>query len=431
VTTHGFINWNTNLINKRKIFNDPVYGFITIPTDFIFQIIEHPYFQRLRRIKQLGLAEMVYPGAVHTRFQHALGAMHLMNEALNSLESKGIRISHEEKEATLLAILLHDLGHGPFSHVMEKMLLSKVPHESISELLIKKLNEEFDGKLSMAISIFNGSYSRAFFHQLVSGQLDIDRLDYLNRDSFFTAVAEGKIGAERIIKMLNVFENELVVEEKGLMSVENFLVARQHMYWQVYLHKTAICAETILLKIFERVKDLIQAGVKVEMSAQLTLFLSEEIDLDRITNDARVLKAFVSLDDADVWSAIKLWESHSDRVLSVLSESLLNRRLFKIKFEKNYDLVSLRDSVTEKLLKMGINRSELKYFLREGEVQSSGYELNHEGIKILWKDGQCVDIIEASELPTIRAISNIVKKRYLCYTNAVYLQDILKLENNL
>jgi HD superfamily phosphohydrolase len=431
VTTHGFINWNTNLINKRKIFNDPVYGFITIPTDFIFQIIEHPYFQRLRRIKQLGLAEMVYPGAVHTRFQHALGAMHLMNEALNSLESKGIRISHEEKEATLLAILLHDLGHGPFSHVMEKMLLSKVPHESISELLIKKLNEEFDGKLSMAISIFNGSYSRAFFHQLVSGQLDIDRLDYLNRDSFFTAVAEGKIGAERIIKMLNVFENELVVEEKGLMSVENFLVARQHMYWQVYLHKTAICAETILLKIFERVKDLIQAGVKVEMSAQLTLFLSEGIDLDRITNDARVLKAFVSLDDADVWSAIKLWESHSDRVLSVLSESLLNRRLFKIKFEKNYDLVSLRDSVTEKLLKMGINRSELKYFLREGEVQSSGYELNHEGIKILWKDGQCVDIIEASELPTIRAISNIVKKRYLCYTNAVYLQDILKLENNL
>jgi HD superfamily phosphohydrolase len=385
----------------------------------------------LRRIKQLGLAEMVYPGAVHTRFQHALGAMHLMNEALNSLESKGIGISQAEKEATLLAILLHDLGHGPFSHVMEKTLLSKVPHEAISELLIKKLNQEFDGKLSIAISIFNGSYPRAFFHQLVSGQLDIDRLDYLNRDSFFTAVAEGKIGAERIIKMLNVFENELVVEEKGLMSVENFLVARQHMYWQVYLHKTAICAETILLKIFERVKDLIQEGVKVEMSAQLSLFLSEEIDLDRITNDARVLKAFVSLDDADVWSAIKLWEGHSDRVLSVLSESLLNRRLFKIKFEKNYDLVSLRDSVTEKLLKMGISRNELKYFLREGEVQSSGYELNHEGIKILWKDGQCVDIIEASELPTIRAISNIVKKRYLCYTNAVYLQDILKLENNL
>ncbi len=263
------------MTNKRKIFNDPVYGFITIPTDFIFQVIEHPYFQRLRRIKQLGLAELVYPGAVHTRFQHALGAMHLMSEALNSLESKQVEISFEEKEATLLAILLHDLGHGPYSHVLEKTIMIDVPHEAVSELMMHKLNEEFDGKLSLAISIFNGSYSRSFFHQLVSGQLDMDRLDYLNRDSFFTAVAEGKIGAERIIKMLNVFNNELVVEEKGLMSVENFLVARQHMYWQVYLHKTAICAETILVKIFDRVKELVSQGIAVPLSASLKVFIDE------------------------------------------------------------------------------------------------------------------------------------------------------------
>jgi HD superfamily phosphohydrolase len=377
------------------------------------------------------MAELVYPGAVHSRFQHALGAMHLMHEALNSLEGKGILISPAEKEATLLAILLHDVGHGPFSHVLEKTLLSKVRHEAISELLIHKLNEEFDGKLSMAISIFNGTYPRPFFHQLVSGQLDIDRLDYLNRDSFFTAVAEGKIGAERIIKMLNVYENELVVEEKGLMSVENFLVARQHMYWQVYLHKTSICAETTLLKVFERIKDLLKKGVEVPMSSQLGLFLKEDVDLEKITKDPKYLKAFVSLDDADVWSAIKLCVHHSDKVLSVLSESLLNRQLFKIKFEKNFDLDSLKYSITEELLKLGIGSDKLKYFLKEGVVQSSGYELNQAGIKILWKDGKCMDIIEASDLPTIRAISNIVKKRYLCYANPVYLRDILKLENNL
>ncbi|MBX2951177.1 MAG: HD domain-containing protein [Leadbetterella sp.] len=420
---HGSINWSTKPVNRRKIFNDPVYGFITIPTDFIFRVIEHPYFQRLRRIRQLGLAELVYPGAVHTRFQHALGAMHLMNEALQSLENKGVLISPEEKEATLLAILLHDVGHGPFSHVLEHALFHEVSHETISELLIGKLNREFGGRLTRAITIFNGTYPRAFFHQLVSGQLDMDRLDYLNRDSFFTAVAEGKIGAERIIKMLHVFEDQLVVEEKGLMSVENFLVARQHMYWQVYLHKTALCAETVLLKIFERVKDLPESGRgEAPISPALRRFLDERISLDRIMAEPGILEAFVSLDDTDIWSAVKLWANHSDRILSVLSRSLLNRNLFKIKFDKNYDLNILKNSLQERWEQAGIN--DPKYFFREGTLRSSGYDLNHSGIKILWKDGKCMEITEASELPTIRAISNIVEKKYLCYANDVYLQDI-------
>jgi len=422
---HGSISLNTERINRRKIFNDPVYGFITIPTDFIFRVIEHPYFQRLRRIRQLGLAELVYPGAVHSRFQHALGAMHLMNEALLSLENKGVVISTEEKEATLLAILLHDVGHGPFSHVLEHALFYKVSHETISELLIRKLNALYDGHLSLAISIFNGTYHRAFFHQLVSGQLDMDRLDYLNRDSFFTAVAEGKIGAERIIKMLNVHEDQLVVEEKGLMSVENFLVARQHMYWQVYLHKTAICAETILLKIFERVKDLSEAGgTEIPMSPVLRKFLEEKITLDRINEEPEILEMFVSLDDMDIWSAVKLWANHSDRILSVLSRSLLNRNLFKIKFDKNYDLNILRNNLRQSWADAGLEKGEEKYFFREGIIRSSGYDLHHPGIKILWKDGKCMEITEASELPTIRAISNIVEKNYLCYANDVYLQDI-------
>ncbi len=422
---HGSINLNTEPVNQRKIFNDPVYGFITIPSDFIFRVIEHPYFQRLRRIRQLGLAELVYPGAVHSRFQHALGAMHLMNEALHSLENKGVLISPAEREATLLAILLHDVGHGPFSHVLEHSLFYGVSHETVSELLIDKLNQLFGGRLALATAIFNGTYPRAFFHQLVSGQLDMDRLDYLNRDSFFTAVAEGKIGAERIIKMLNVFENQLVVEEKGLMSVENFLVARQHMYWQVYLHKTSLCAETVLLKIFERVKDLLEiGGTDIPMPPVLRIFLEEKITLDRIAQEPAILEMFVRLDDMDIWSAVKEWANHSDRILSVLCRSLLDRTLFKIKFDKNFDLEVLQGQFRESCERAGIKAEEQKYFFREGVARSSGYDLNHPGIKILWKDGRCVEITEASELPTIRAISNIVEKNYLCYANDVYLRDI-------
>jgi HD superfamily phosphohydrolase len=425
---HGHIRSNTE---QRKIFNDPVYGFITIPGDFIFRVVEHPYFQRLRRIKQLGLAELVYPGAVHSRFQHALGAMHLMHEALLSLEAKGVKMSDQEKEGALLAILLHDMGHGPFSHVLEHSLFHNVSHECISELLIARLNVTFEGRLDTAIAMFNGSYPRKFFHQLVSGQLDMDRMDYLNRDSFFTAVAEGKIGAERIIKMLHVANDELVVEEKGLMSVENFLVARQHMYWQVYLHKTAICAETVLLKVFQRVKDLLKTE-QVPMGASLLRFLGNEITLDTIQKDPGILEDFVKLDDNDIWFALKIWADHSDQILSVLSKSLLDRNLFKIKFDKNYDLGDYKEGLIRKLNKAGISKEHQTYFYREGKIKSSGYDLHHSSIKILWKDGNTMEISEASELPTIRALSNIVEKNYLCYANDVYLREISdRAENNL
>lgn len=426
--TLGSTNLNTE---QRKIFNDPVYGFITIPGEFVFRVVEHPYFQRLRRIKQLGLAEMVYPGAVHSRFQHALGAMHLMHETLFALEAKGVKMSEQEKEGALLAILLHDIGHGPFSHVLEHSLFHGVAHEQISELLIARLNEEFGGRLGLAIAMFNDTYQRKFFHQLVSGQLDMDRMDYLNRDSFFTAVAEGKIGAERLIKMLHVADDHLVVEEKGLMSVENFLVARQHMYWQVYLHKTAICAETMLLKVFERVKDLLKTQ-EVPMGSALLRFLGDKITMERILEDESILDDFVKLDDADIWYALKIWSDHSDRILSALSRSLLDRNLFKIKFDKKYDLGRLKEDLRAKLRKAGIPEEYDTYFYREGRAKTSGYDLNHSGIKILWKDGSIMDISEASDLPTIRAISNIVEKNYLCYANDVYLQDIFdSAENNL
>lgn len=425
----GFIKLSFNLTNKRKIFNDPVYGFITIPTDLIFQLIEHPYFQRLRRIKQLGLAELVYPGAVHSRFQHALGAMHLMNEALKTLGSKGVDISDEEKEAALIAILLHDIGHGPFSHVLEHTFLSDISHETVSKIIIEKLNLEFEGRLSLAIDIFKNDYHRAFLHQLVSGQLDVDRLDYLNRDSFFTAVAEGKIGAERIIKMLNVKDDQLVVDEKGLMSVENFLVARQHMYWQVYYHKTALCAETILLKTFERVRDLIREGKQVEMAPDLYLFLSEDVNKWVFEREEHFLEAFVNLDDSDIWSAIKAWALNSDPILSVLSRSLLDRKLYKITFGDSVYLDELRNQVIKKLKKIGIDRSKFKYFLRIGEVSTHGYDPGNSGIKILWKTGKCEDITEASILPTIPAIAGKVSKTFLSYPNDVYLQYFTQLEN--
>lgn len=408
--------------NNRKIFNDPVYGFITIPSEIIFRVIEHPYFQRLRRIKQLGLAELVYPGATHSRFQHALGAMHLMHEALNALEGKGVEISTKEREAALLAILLHDIGHGPFSHVLEYTILYEVSHETVSELLMRKLNEEFGGELSLAISIFNNTYPRLFLHQLVSGQLDMDRLDYLNRDSFFTAVVEGKIGAERIIKMLNVHDGQLVVEEKGLMSVENFLVARQHMYWQVYLHKTAICAEILLRKIFQRVKDLLSSGFKLNMGESLNFFLNSNASLDSLNQDSKYLEAFVLLDDTDIWSAIKEWSSSSDEILSVLSRSLLNRKLFKISFAKRFALDELEEEIHAKLKLSGVSGENQKYFLKRGKVKAHGYDSRHSGIKILWKDGSCEEITEASELPTIQALSNIVEKDYICYSNDVYLR---------
>lgn len=409
------------LTNRRKIFNDPVYGFITIPSDFIFEVIEHPYFQRLRRIKQLGMSELVYPGAFHTRFSHALGAMHLMSEALATLQSKGHQISENEIEAAQLAILLHDIGHGPFSHVLEFILLDNINHEFISEVIMKQLNEEFGGRLGMAIDIFNNQYHRPFFHQLVSSQLDMDRMDYLNRDSFYTGVVEGKIGAERIIKMLNVVNNELVVEEKGLLSVENFLVARRLMYWQVYLHKTALSAENMLIKLFERIKELNTGNQPVSLPYPISVFMQNNINKEKFMEDKSQLSAFLKLDDYDIWSLIKQLQYHHDRVLSMLASGLVDRRLFKIKMDVDLDTSIFLKEKTAELVDQNIDPGLFKYLMTAGSISNSGYIAKSSNIKILMKNGTILDISEASDLPTIKAMSNIVKKNYLCYANDVYL----------
>lgn len=409
------------LTNKRKIFNDPIYGFITIPSDFIFEIVQHPYFQRLRRIKQLGMAELVYPGAFHSRFQHALGAMHLMNEALNTLQSKGLMIMEVEREAALVAILLHDIGHGPFSHVLEYAILKNVNHEAISELLMEDLNRQFEGKLTLAIEMFNGTYDRSFFHQLISSQLDMDRMDYLNRDSFYTGVAEGNIGAERIIKMLHVVDNQLVVEEKGLLSVENFLVARRLMYWQVYLHKTSVCSETMVLKIFERVKDLLKENIFVDIPKHLQVFFNRNIRREDFQNDSTLLQNFVALDDVDIWYAIKTWQNHNDTVLANLSQNIINRNLFKIKLEVGLKTEGWEANILQNFEDKKIPKNLQKYFYKKGQISNNGYASQNANIKILMKNGNILDVSEASDLPTIKAMSNIVKKNYICYANDVYL----------
>ncbi|CAN1575569.1 COG1078 HD superfamily phosphohydrolases [Spirosomataceae bacterium] len=426
-----FIKYNSGqnfqkqiLTNKRKIFNDPIYGFITIPSDFIFEIVQHPYFQRLRRIKQLGMAELVYPGAFHSRFQHALGAMHLMNEALNTLQSKGLMIMEVEREAALVAILLHDIGHGPFSHVLEYAILKNVNHEAISELLMEDLNRQFEGKLTLAIEMFRGTYNRSFFHQLISSQLDMDRMDYLNRDSFYTGVVEGNIGAERIIKMLHVVDNQLVVEEKGLLSVENFLVARRLMYWQVYLHKTSICSETMVLKIFERVKDLLLEGVSVEIPTHLSVFFERNIKKEDFKSDPELLQHFVSLDDVDIWYALKSWQGHQDGVLANLSKNIIKRNLFKIKIDVGLKTEEILSEISRNLIEKNVPKELLKYFFKVSQISNSGYASQQANIKILMKNGNILDVSEASDLPTIKAMSNIVKKNYICYANDVYLPTI-------
>ena len=412
------------MTNKRKIFNDPIYGFITIPSDFIFEIVQHPYFQRLRRIKQLGMAELVYPGAFHSRFQHALGAMHLMTEALNVLASKGLMIMDVEREASQIAILLHDIGHGPFSHVLEYAILNNVNHETISELLMEDLNRQFDGKLSLAIEMFKGKYDRSFFHQLISSQLDMDRMDYLNRDSFYTGVAEGNIGVERMIKMLNVVDNQLVVEQKGLLSVENFLVARRLMYWQVYLHKTSICSESMLLNIIERVRDLLAEGQTVDIPPHLKIFIENKISKKDFKENQAILQHFVNLDDVDIWYALKLWQSHPDQTLSYLCQSLINRNLFKIKLEVGLNTTEIESTILGQLESKGYEKSQTKYYFKKGTISNSAYASVHSNIKILMKNGNILDVSEASDLPTIKAMSNIVKKNYICFSNEVYLPSI-------
>ena len=410
------------MTNKRKIFNDPVYGFVSVPSDLIYDLIEHPFFQRLRRIKQLGMAEYVYPGALHTRFHHALGSMHLMGQALQVLQTKGHYILDIEWEAAQIAILLHDIGHGPFSHVLEYTILNEVNHEHISVLLMEKLNHELGGQLDLAIEMFNGSYHREFFHQLISSQLDMDRMDYLNRDCFFTGVAEGTIGVDRIIKMLNVVDNQLVVEEKGLLSVENFLNARRLMYWQVYLHKTSICTEAMLIQIISRARELIKKGEMLFVTPPFFMFLKNDITLLDFQTDDEILEAFTKLDDYDIWACVKTWQFHADKILSTICTDLLNRNLYKIKISNFPIEDSLIQSITESLKEKGIQEKDLGYFLIEGDVSNKGYVSGDETINILTKNKNVVDIADASDLPTIKALSNIVKKYYVCWGKNVSLR---------
>jgi HD superfamily phosphohydrolase len=399
-----------------------VYGFITIPSDLLFELVEHPYFQRLRRIKQLGMAEYVYPGALHTRFHHALGAMHLMGQAIQTLRRKGHLIWDAEEEAVQAAILLHDIGHGPFSHVLEHTLLPGVAHESLSLLLMKELNRQFGGRLDLAIQMFEGKYPRRFFHQLISSQLDMDRMDYLNRDCFYSGVAEGAIGTDRLIKMLDLVDDELVVEQKGLLSIENFLNARRLMYWQVYLHKTSLCAEAMLTQIIRRARELTRAGEVLFATPALTRFLAESIQLYDFEENPSLLKTFTELDDHDIWASLKVWEQHADTVLSTLCRMLLHRRLFKIMlFDETQDIAV--EALQQDLLSKGIVPEWLDYFLVEGRTSNIAYLANAEQIKVQMKDGSVQAITEVSDLPTIKALMKIVSKRYVCWAKNVSLQS--------
>ena len=407
-------------MNKKKIFNDPIYGFISVHSDLIYDIIETPYFQRLRRIKQTGLADLVYPGANHTRFHHALGAMHLMSRTLDNLREKGHPISNAEYEAALIAILLHDTGHGPFSHTLERTLLEKVNHESISLIIMNVINSQFNNQLNLAIKIFKDEYNRPFFHQLVSSQLDIDRLDYLKRDSFFTGVSEGNIGSDRIIKLFEVVDERIVIEEKGIYSVENFLSARRLMYWQVYLHKTGVAADTMLKNILLRAKWLVNNGVSIPLLDPLKTFLSTNIDLATITQNDNILNQFIKLDDYDIWSAIKSWCSVDDETLSYLSSSLINRNLYKIKLG-NKPFTELKQKIEALLLKEGKSKEEIPYFLTEGSISNEAYMAHNQKIQLLKKDGSVVDIEKTADLPNIKAMSNVVTKYYLCWPKELTL----------
>ena len=403
-------------MNKKKIINDPVYGFISIPTELIFDLIEHPYFQRLRYIKQVGMTHLVYPGALHTRFHHALGAMHLMGLAIETLRNKGQEISAEEEEAVTIAILLHDIGHGPFSHALEESIVENISHEDISTMIMQRLNLQFNGRLSMAINIFEGNYPHQFLHQLVSSQLDMDRMDYLNRDSFFTGVSEGVISSDRIIKMLNVVDDQVVVEEKGIYSIEKFLIARRLMYWQVYLHKTVIAAEQTLVKILKRSRELAVRGEEVFTTPALSKFLKKPVSRDAFMNEDHYLETFASLDDTDIMAAVKVWAMHDDFVLSKLCKDLIHRDLYKVDItneppDKAF-IAKLTKSAVEKY---NISEHEASYFVFEDTIHNKAYKPGDGNIWILMKDGSIKDITAASDNSNLEALAKTVKKHILCY----------------
>lgn len=408
-------------MHKQKTISDPVYGFITIPNDLIFEIISHPFFQRLRYIRQLGLTGLVYPAANHSRFQHALGAMHLMGKALDLLRWKGVLITKEEYEASQIAVLLHDVGHGPFSHALEDSLIRGIKHESLSYLFMENLNQHFNGSLLLALKIFRNSYSRKFFHQLISSQLDIDRLDYLKRDCFFTGVQEGNIGVDRILSTLTVHQEQLVVEEKGILNIENFLNTRRFMYWQVYLHKTSVSAERMLVNLIRRAQTLARGGESVPCSEPLQTFLKQEITLTMFQEKATWLQAYGRLDDHDIWGALKMWCHHHDPILSALSSMILERNLFRIELTaspiKKETVEHLRQEIANTY---GTLRAETSYLFSHGMVSNEAYA-DGQQINILMKNGELLDIAQASDLPNIKAISKIVKKNYLCWPKNVSL----------
>ncbi|MDB2586731.1 HD domain-containing protein [Flavobacteriaceae bacterium] len=399
--------------HKLKIINDPIYGFIPVHNELIFQIIEHPYVQRLRHISQMGLSYLVYPGAHHTRFHHALGAMFLMQRAVATLRQKRVDISSQEEEALYLAILLHDIGHGPFSHGLEGIIVPNMSHEELSLAIMDRLNKEYNGALNLAIEIFTGRHTRKFLKQLVSGQLDMDRLDFLRRDSFYTGVAEGSISAQRLIAMLNVVDDCLVVEEKGIHSVENFLVARRLMYWQVYLHKASLCAEHILMKIIMRARELKRSGKDLGIVGSLNYFLSFDQNQE-LSQDS--LNHFLHLDDIDIMAALKLWMSHDDFVLSQLSKTIIKRKLFKIKInEAEFSNEKLEEKRQKFAIKHNLSAHEASYFVFTGSISNLAYNQSKENIKLLRKDGSLIDVAQASDQLHIKALSEKVVKYFQCY----------------
>lgn len=400
--------------NRHKILNDPVYGFVTLRHSRALELMDHPYVQRLRRISQLGLSHLVYPGAVHNRFHHAVGCLFLMQQAIDTLRYKGVEITKEEDEAVCFAILLHDIGHGPFSHALENSIVQDVHHEDISELIMSRLNKEFDGLLDLAIEIFQNKYKKKFLHQLVSSQLDMDRLDYLARDSFYSGVTEGKVGSERIIKMLAVVDDRLVIEEKGIYSIEKFIVARRLMYWQVYLHRTVLSAEHMLMLALKRAKDLSRNGEMLFASPALSAFLQNDYDKVSFATTEGVLDKFCDLDDSDIYNAMKAWRLHPDKVLSDLSSRLLDRKLFRIELRTEEFSQSDIDERVKTLMELwSLSEEEANYYVSSGSVDNQPYKEN--GIMLKSKDGGLIDFAKANDNLTLESLSRNVTKSFLCY----------------
>ena len=403
-------------MTERKIINDPVFGFIHIPKGLLYDIVCHPIMQRLTRIKQLGLATAVYPGAQHTRFQHSLGAFHLMSEAITSLRSKGNFIFDSEAEAVQAAILLHDIGHGPFSHVLENTIVNGVSHEEISLMLMERINKDLKGQLNLAIQIFKDEYPKKFLHQLVSGQLDMDRLDYLRRDCFYTGVSEGNIGSARIIKMLDVKDDHLVVESKGIYSIENFLTSRRLMYWQVYLHKTSVACEKMLISTLLRAKELAAQDIELFASPALRFFLYQTIDRSEFLTNPECLNYFIQLDDNDIWTALKVWSNHDDIVLASLSRGLIDRKLFKVAITKSPITALEKEKMLKRIAEeLNISKQEAKYFLSVSTIENNMYRNEDDSIEIIYSDGTTKDIAEASDMLNISLLSRKVKKYYVCF----------------